>query len=172
MKFHKKFHSQKEFILLNEGVENNSIPDESLDLAMSLGVLHHIPDTKKAIRDICKKVKPGGIFLCYLYYKLEDKPIHYRTLFIFVNFVRKLISRLPNKIRMILAKFIALTIYLPLAGLAKWQTIRGRDTSNFPLHHYADMPFVMLENDALDRADDHAIGILATEAGFGNNVSH
>jgi hypothetical protein len=27
----------------------------------------------------------------------------------------------------------------------------GREISNFPLHHYANMPFVMLQNDALDR---------------------
>jgi hypothetical protein len=27
----------------------------------------------------------------------------------------------------------------------------GINTSNIPLHHYADMPFVMLANDALDR---------------------
>ena len=27
----------------------------------------------------------------------------------------------------------------------------GGDISNFPLHHYADKPFVMLQNDALDR---------------------
>jgi len=28
---------------------------------------------------------------------------------------------------------------------------RGLNVSNIPLHHYADMPFVMLQNDALDR---------------------
>jgi hypothetical protein len=27
----------------------------------------------------------------------------------------------------------------------------GMNTSNIPLHHYANMPFVMLANDALDR---------------------
>jgi hypothetical protein len=27
----------------------------------------------------------------------------------------------------------------------------GMSTSNIPLHHYANMPFVMLSNDALDR---------------------
>jgi hypothetical protein len=28
---------------------------------------------------------------------------------------------------------------------------RGKSIANFPLHHYANMPFVMLQNDALDR---------------------
>ena len=52
---------------------------------------------------------------------------------------------------MMLAKVIALFVYLPLARFSRFQTNRGRDISNIPLHHYAEMPFVMLENDALDR---------------------
>ena len=147
----KKFKADSEFTLLNESVEDNSIPNESLDLAISLGVLHHIPDTKKAILDIYKKIKPGGTFLCYLYYKVEDKPFHYRSLFFLVNGARNIVSRLPNVIRMLLAKLIAIFIYLPLARFSRLQLKKGKDVTNIPLHHYADMPFVMLENDALDR---------------------
>jgi len=43
------------------------IPDESLDFAYSLGVLHHVPDTAKAIQSVSKKIKPKGIFLVYLF---------------------------------------------------------------------------------------------------------
>lgn len=137
--------------VLNEDVEENSIPESSLDLAISLGVLHHIPDTSQAILDISQKIKHGGTFLCYLYYKVENKPIHYRVLFQIVNLFRFLISRLPHPIRMMLAKVIALFVYLPLARFSRFQMNRGRDISNIPLHHYAEMPLVMLENDALDR---------------------
>jgi hypothetical protein len=118
---------------------------------MSLGVLHHIPDTQKALNDVSSKIKSGGLFLCYLYYKIEDKPLHYRMIFSLVNLMRNIVSRLPHLIRMIIAKFIALIIYLPLARLARIRKRAGKDVSNIPLHHYADMPFVMLENDALDR---------------------
>jgi hypothetical protein len=52
---------------------------------------------------------------------------------------------------MILAKLMAVIIYLPLARLSRMRKQAGKDISNIPLHHYADMPFVMLENDALDR---------------------
>jgi hypothetical protein len=41
-------------------------------------------------------------------------------------------------------------VYWPLARIHKQLTRIGKDTSNFPLHHYADMPFSMLANDALD----------------------
>jgi len=146
-----KFKDTPQLVVLNESIQINSIPENSLDFAMSLGVLHHIPNTQLAIKDINKKLKTGGMFLCYLYYKIEDKPNYYRILFKLVNLIRYVISRLPHFQRMLLAKLIAATVYLPLARFTKIIKKIGRNVSNIPLHHYADMPFVMLENDALDR---------------------
>jgi SAM-dependent methyltransferase len=146
-----KFKNESRMKILQETVGSNSIPDESLDLAISLGVLHHIPDTGLAIKDVGTKIKSGGVFLCYLYYKLENKPIYYRGLFWTSNSLRWIISRLPYPLRRLIAQIIAGTIYLPLARTSKLLRCRGKDVSNFPLHHYADMPFVMLQNDALDR---------------------
>jgi SAM-dependent methyltransferase len=146
-----KFSKEPRMIVLNENVEENSIPENSLDLAISLGVLHHIPDTSQAILDVGKRIKSGGTFLCYLYYKIEDKPFYYRAIFRIVNVVRFSISRMPHAVRMLFAKLIAFSVYLPLARYSKFNLNRGKDVSNIPLHHYANMPFVMLENDALDR---------------------
>ncbi len=42
------------------------LPDESLDFAYSLGVLHHVPDTLGALQHIASKLKPGAPFLVYL----------------------------------------------------------------------------------------------------------
>lgn len=147
----KKFEDEQRIKILKETVGVNSIPAGSLDLAMSLGVLHHIPDTRLAISDIALKVKSGGLFLCYLYYSLENKPFYYRALFWIANSVRWVISRLPYFVRRIISFIIAVLVYLPLARTAKFLGARGRNISNFPLHHYSNMPFVMLENDALDR---------------------
>ena len=146
-----KFSKESRMTILQETVGANAIPAESLDLAMSLGVLHHIPDTGLAIKDVASKIKSGGVFLCYLYYKLEDKPRYYRGLFWTSNSIRWVISRLPYPLRKLIARVIAALIYLPLARTSKLLGSRGKDVSNFPLHHYADMPFVMLQNDALDR---------------------
>ena len=146
-----KFKNDTQVKILQETVGANSIPAESLDFAMSLGVLHHIPDTGLAISDVASKIKSGGIFLCYLYYKLENKPLFYRGLFWISNSLRWVISRLPYAVRRIVAQIIAGIIYLPLSRTSKILGTRGIDVSNFPLHHYANMPFVMLENDALDR---------------------
>ena len=146
-----KFFDTPQIMILQETVGANSIPENSLDLALSLGVLHHIPDTGLAIKDVASKIKSGGVFLCYLYYKLENKPLFYRGLFWASNSLRWVISRLPYGIRRLIAQIIAGAIYLPLARTSKLVGSRGKDVSNFPLHHYADMPFVMLQNDALDR---------------------
>lgn len=146
-----KFIGDSQIVVLQETVGVNSIPVASLDLAMSLGVLHHIPDTGLAVRDVSRSIKPGGYFLCYLYYNLENKPMYYRLIFRASNFVRGIISKLPQPVKRFVAKIIAALIYWPLARLSKVLEKLGCNTSNLPLHHYANMPFVMLANDALDR---------------------
>ncbi len=146
-----KFSGEANIAVLQETVGANSIPLESLDLAISLGVLHHIPDTGLAIKEVARRIKPKGVFLCYLYYNLENKPTFYKLIFKAVNTVRKVISGLPQRIKQIVTSAIAALIYWPLARLSKIISRFGISTSNIPLHHYADMPFVMLANDALDR---------------------
>ena len=140
-------------VVLQETVGSNSIPSASLDLAMSLGVLHYIPDTELAIKDVSRSIKSGGIFLCYLYYNLENKPAYYKLIFKGVNILRQVISSSPQKVRRISATAIAAVVYWQLARLSKVFKKLGRNTSNLALYHYANMPFVMLANDALDRFD-------------------
>ena len=147
----KKFSDETKIVVLQETVGANSIPLTSLDLAMSLGVLHHIPDTGLAIKDVSRRIKPGGIFLCYLYYSLENKPTFYKLIFKAVDGVRRVISVLPQRIKQLVTSTIAALVYWPLARFSKVLNKFGVNTSNIPLHHYADMPFVMLANDALDR---------------------
>ena len=147
----RKFTDNPKIVVLQETVGVNSIPVGSLDLAMSLGVLHHIPDTALAIKDVARSIKPEGVFLCYLYYNLENKPAYYKLIFKGVNIVRQVISASPQPLRRLSSMVIAALIYWPLARLSKVLSKLERDTSNLPLHHYADMPFVMLANDALDR---------------------
>ena len=148
---HNKFAAEPRIKILQETIGANSIPNSSLDLCVSLGVLHHVPDTALAMKDIATKIKPGGVFLCYLYYKLDNKPLHYRVSFWLSNLLRWIVSRMPYFLRRLIAHFIAGVVYLPLARTAKLLGDRGKDVSNFPLHHYAGMPFVILQNDALDR---------------------
>jgi hypothetical protein len=86
-----------------------------------------------------------------LYYNLENKPFFYKLIFKAINAVRQIISLLPQRIKQIVCSSIAAIIYWPLARFSKLMNKIGMNTSNIPLHHYANMPFVMLANDALDR---------------------
>ena len=147
----KKISQEARVIILHQTVGVNSIPDSSLDLAVSLGVLHHIPDTALGIRKVEQRVKPGSYFLCYLCYKLENKPVIFRTLFKIVNQFRRRITGLSPKNKRVVTLIIAAIVYLPLARLSKLLHVMKFDVSNISLHYYAHMPFVMLANDALDR---------------------
>jgi ubiquinone/menaquinone biosynthesis C-methylase UbiE len=47
--------------------ENLPLPDDTFDLAYSFGVLHHTPDTVKAIGEVVRVVKPGGEIKIMIY---------------------------------------------------------------------------------------------------------
>lgn len=46
-----------------------SFPDEAFDLVRAWGVLHHTPDTPKAIAEVWRVLKPGGHARIMLYHK-------------------------------------------------------------------------------------------------------
>lgn len=48
---------------------NTPVPDASIDLIFSEGVLHHTDNTQNAIHFLAKKLKPDGKFLFYVYRK-------------------------------------------------------------------------------------------------------
>jgi SAM-dependent methyltransferase len=146
-----KFTNNKKVILEHKTISNSEIQCASLDFAMSLGVLHHISDTGQAFKDINIKLKNGGIFLGYLYYRVSDKPLLYRLVFLIVNSLRRVISFLPFRIKQSLCLFIAVFIYFPLAKVSRLLNTFKIDTSNIPLHQYADLNFYMMRNDSLDR---------------------
>lgn len=147
----RRFGKNEKVHLFNESVSENRVPNDSLDLAVSLGVLHHLPDTGLGIQDIFKKIKPGGYFLCYLYYALENKPFLYRFVWRITNRFRIGISKLPYRMRRFVCEIIAALVYWPLARLSKVADKIGLSSRNIPLHHYKDMNFYVMRNDAYDR---------------------
>ena len=49
------------------GVNESKLKKGSQDFGYSLGVLHHIPDTKAGLKACASFLKPGAPFLLYLY---------------------------------------------------------------------------------------------------------
>lgn len=54
---------------LKAGIFDAPIPDRSVDLVFSEGVLHHTDSTEGALKHLAKKIRPGGRFLFYVYAK-------------------------------------------------------------------------------------------------------
>jgi ubiquinone/menaquinone biosynthesis C-methylase UbiE len=135
------------------GVDLIPFPDNSFDFVFSLGVLHHIPDTQKAMNACIQKLKPGGYFLVYLYYDLDNRGILFRSLFQGVNLTRKIISRSPFIIKKFLCDVIAAAVYLPLAKSGKLikAVTKGEGYKKIPLSYYHDKSFYVMRNDSLDR---------------------
>jgi len=56
-----------------------AVKDESMDVVISHGVLHHTPDPRRAFGEIVKKAKPGGIVIVGLYNAIARFPTWVRA---------------------------------------------------------------------------------------------
>lgn len=144
-----KSHSNVRFHL----AASDTIPlsDGSQDFGYSLGVLHHIPDTAQALADCVRKLRPEAPFLVYLYYRFENRPAWYRTVWRLSDAFRKAICRLPFPARKALTNVIAAGVYWPIARSAAAAERLGANVANFPLSAYRGSSFYTMRTDALDR---------------------
>ena len=130
---------------------DNCLREDVYDFGYSIGVLHHVPDTAAALRSCVTKLKPGAPFLLYLYYRFDNRPLWFRTLWKVTDGARRAISRLPFALRSAACEFIAGTIYWPLARLAKLAERCGLNSEALPLSAYRSRSFYAMRTDALDR---------------------
>ena len=79
-----------------KGVDDKPLSANSQDFGVSLGVLHHIPDTAKGISACVEMLKPGAPFLIYLYYDLDNRSFWFRSVWKVSNFIRYFVSKLPH----------------------------------------------------------------------------
>lgn len=136
---------------LKETTEECTLKENSMDFGYSLGVLHHIPDTQKAIKDCNKFLKKDSPFLIYLYYDFENKPIWFKNIWKISNFFRKIISKCPAKVKKFICNLIAYLVYFPFSRLSLILEKFGFDVSNFPLSEYRTLSLYQCRNDSLDR---------------------
>lgn len=139
--------------LTQASIETIPFDDETFDFAMSVGVLHHIPDTQQAMRDCVKKVKVGGYFYCYLYHNLETRGWWFKTLYWLSNQIRKVVCLLPSKIKRVVCDILAILIYMPLVLWVRFLVLIGlrKVAVKMPLAAYNNKSFFVIRNDALDK---------------------
>ena len=132
-------------------VSDDVLAENSQDFGYSLGVLHHVPDTSKAIESCVKFLKPDAPFLVYLYYSFDNKSLAYRGIWRLTDIFRRIISRLPSKVKDIITDIIALTVYFPLAKLSKLMDFLKINIESIPLSYYRNHSFYTMRTDSRDR---------------------
>lgn len=123
----------------------------SQDFGYSLGVLHHIPDTKLAISSCAKLLKPGAPFLLYLYYSFDNRPFYYRIIWRLSDLIRRSVYIMPSSLKNFITDLIAIFIYYPLTRISILFDKLGIDSSNIPLSYYKQHSFFTMRTDSRDR---------------------
>ena len=132
-------------------VDEMPMQDNSMDFGYSLGVLHHVPDTALGIKQCVKKLKIGAPLLLYLYYRFDNRPWWFRLIWFVTDLLRRIVSKMPYKLRYFSSQIISIIIYLPLARFALFLEKLNFNVSNFPLSSYKNLSFYTMRTDALDR---------------------
>jgi SAM-dependent methyltransferase len=135
----------------NASVENAPLARGSQDFGYSLGVLHHIPDTRSALDACVRLLKPGAPFLVYLYYRFDNRPWWYRAVWRASEVFRWGISRLPPRLKSTATDLIAALVYWPLSRTAKLVERLGLNPHGLPLADYRNFSWYTLRTDSRDR---------------------
>ncbi|MEO5967903.1 MAG: hypothetical protein ABIP68_09345, partial [Ferruginibacter sp.] len=100
-----------------------------------------------------KKVKKGGYFYCYLYHNLESRGIVFKTIFNLSELIRKVVCKLPAKLKRAVCDILAIVIYMPLILLLRlfWALGFKKLAMKIPLSGYKDKSFFVIRNDSLDK---------------------
>tara|TARA_Y100001970_G_scaffold291929_1_gene431081 strand:+ start:2245 stop:3084 length:840 start_codon:yes stop_codon:yes gene_type:complete len=141
----------KNIEFLNNDANNIPLKNETIDFAICLGVLHHIPNIEIALKSINSKLKKNAPFLLYIYYSFENKPMWFKLIWKVSDLLRKFISRLPFFMKSFICDLIAILIYFPLSRFSKLIRYFNFDVRNIPLSFYSDKSIYILRNDSLDR---------------------
>jgi SAM-dependent methyltransferase len=132
-------------------VDEMPLPLNSQDFGYSLGVLHHVPDTTLAIKSCVDMLKPGAPFLVYLYYAFDNRNWIFKLIWKISDKLRKIICKLPSKLKHFITDIIATIIYYPLARVAFYAEYIGINVSSIPLSYYRNHSFYTMRTDSRDR---------------------
>ena len=84
-------------------------------------------------------------------YRFDNKPLWFKLIWKISDLFRKLISRMPFRLKIIITKVIAVLVYFPLAKLSFFLEIFGFDVKNIPISSYRKSSLYTMSTDALDR---------------------
>lgn len=146
--------SQSNVQLYKASIDHLPFADDYFDFGFSLGVLHHIPDTARAMEACVRKIRPGGYFLVYLYYRFDNRGMLFKLLFRLSNLIRLVVSKLPSGLKRFCCDVLAVVLYMPFVGLCRLLRLLNVPFAvrqKVPLQIYEAASFYIIRNDALDR---------------------
>jgi ubiquinone/menaquinone biosynthesis C-methylase UbiE len=135
----------------SSSADDRPLPLGSQDFGYSLGVLHHVPDTVKALKSCVELLKPSAPFLVYLYYAFENRSFSFKIIWMLSNYIRRLVCKLPSNFKNFTTDTLALIIYFPLARFSLLLERLGLSVSSIPLSYYRNHSFYTMRTDSRDR---------------------
>jgi SAM-dependent methyltransferase len=125
------------------------LANESFDFIYSLGVLHHLDDTARALRGLVRKLRPGGRLRVYLYWKRHGWK---GRLLRVATVARAVTTRMPFAALRACCRVLSVGLFafvvLPYRVLTSLGVAAHED---WPLFVYSKYPFDVLYNDQFDR---------------------
>lgn len=127
--------------------------ERAVDCAYSLGVLHHLERPDLGLASIVRSVRSDGEVLIYLYYAFDDRGPVFRSLFGLADAVRRVTSRSPRIVALLVSAAVGLVVYWPLARASRLLARVGlrRLADLLPLSFYRERSLRTMLNDSLDR---------------------
>jgi SAM-dependent methyltransferase len=125
------------------------LADESFDFIYSLGVLHHLDDTGRALRGLVAKLRPGGRLRVYLYWKRHGWRGHLLRV---ATAARRVTTRMS--LPALRGCCFGLSLGLFTFVVAPYRLLTSLGVSahrDWPLFVYTKYPFGVLYNDQFDR---------------------
>jgi ubiquinone/menaquinone biosynthesis C-methylase UbiE len=132
-------------------VDDCPLPQSSQDFGYALGVLHHVPDTARAINSCVSMLKSGAPFQIYLYYAFDNRSFSFKMIWYISDLIRRVVSKLPSVLKHIVTDILALILYLPFARISLFAEYIGFNIKSIPLSYYRNHSFYTMRTDSRDR---------------------
>lgn len=141
-----------EVVTVQADAEELPFHDAAFDFVMAIGVLHHLPDPRRALKSLARLVRPGGYIHIYVYWVPSSR--WHRSLLKLVTATRRVTTRMPRPLLRALSYPIAAglfaTFVFPYRVTRRVPRLE-RFATGLPLKAYADYPFGVCVNDQFDR---------------------
>lgn len=125
----------------------------TFDIAVSFGVLHHLPEPEAGFLAVHQLVREGGRVSIYLYHSFQGQPVKRAGRMAF-DAMRLVTTRLPHPVMHVAAYGLGgaftLGFVTPVRLMRRFRATREA-AAGVPFATYADYPFSVMVNDQFDR---------------------